>query len=128
MPGVNPLSPEGISPGIATGGYPQYGVGGGTPGSSAGWKIVVATNDSQKENYANQGYLVWFSSRSAAQNYISSESSAYGSGEIGNFNWASIFERVGLVLLGIVLVGVGVAHATGIDSINPVSLAKKAIK
>jgi len=44
------------------------------------------------------------------------------------WDWASIFERVGLVVLGIVLVGVGVAHATGVDSINPIGLAKKALK
>jgi hypothetical protein len=117
MPNINPGAP--VAPGVATGtsGYPQYGVGGGTPGSSAGWKIVVANNEAQKLAYEAGGYLIWFTTRAAAQNEISSESSAYGSGEapdtffeglLSNLTsrdlWIRIAEAViggGLILIGI---------------------------
>lgn len=73
-------------PGIAVGNkYPQWGVGGGTPGSSTGWKAVEVKNQGQKLAEAKKGYLVWFSSKDAADAYISSESSAYSSGEPGNW-------------------------------------------
>ena len=42
------------------------------------------------------------------------------------FNWQNILVRIGEVLLGIVLVGVGVARLTGID--NTVSKALKVVK
>lgn len=66
--------------------YPQYGVGGGSPGNAAGWNIVTANNATDKQNDMNKGYLVWFSSKDAAHNFISSESSAFGSGSIGLSN------------------------------------------
>lgn len=121
MPNVYPGAP--VAPGIAQPGqFPQYGVGGGTPGSSAGWKVVTATDEAQKEQEIQQGYLVWFSSQSAAQNYISSESSGYGSGQvpsplsgvaaIGDFfsrlTQKNTWVRVGEVVIGLVLLGIGV--------------------
>jgi len=107
--------------------YPQWGVGGGTPGSSAGWKIVEAANETQKLSYANQGYLVWFSSKAAAQSFIGSESSPFESGEpqnvipglaqIGDFFGAltqsSTWIRVAKVIVGGVLLIIGLAHMTG---------------
>ena len=125
MASVPPGAP--IAPGIATGNtYPQYGVGGGTPGSAAGWQLVTANNASQKQTYENEGYLVWFSSASAAQSYISSESSPYESGEpqnaipglaqVGNFFGAltqgSTWVRVAEVVIGVLLIAVGIAHLT----------------
>lgn len=124
MPAIAPGQP--IAPGLATGNtFPQWGVGGGTPGSSAGWNIVEATTAAQKATYTSQGYLLWFGSKSAAQNFVSSESSAYGSGNppqlaglaaIGTF-FSSLGEtntwiRVAEVLIGLVLVGVGIAKLT----------------
>lgn len=120
MPGIQPG--QAIAPGVApsTAGYPQYGVGGGTPGSSAGWKVVTAHNNQEKMQYAQQGFLVWFSSKSAAQNFISSESSTVGSGnvpstgifaplaEIGDFfhrlTEGETWVRVGEVALGGIIV------------------------
>lgn len=121
MPNLPPGAP--VSPGIAQDGqYPQYGVGGGSAGSSAGWKIVTALNDAQKQQEIQQGYLTWFSSHAAAQNYISSESSGFGSGQvpsplsglaaIGDFfarlTQKNTWVRVGEVVIGLVLVAIGV--------------------
>lgn len=82
IPGTN------IAPGIAGAGtpFPQYGVGGGKPGSSAGWKIITANNNADKMAGIARGYFVWFSSRSSAQSFIQEESSPLGSGasDIGN--------------------------------------------
>ena len=126
MPNVNPGSAT-IAPGVVTNqnAYPQWGVGGGTPGSSAGWKVVEASNAAQKATYEQQGYLVWFSSSTAAQSFVSSESSAYGSGSpsaltglaaIGDFfqrlGQANTWLRVGEVVLGLILIAVGVARIT----------------
>jgi hypothetical protein len=67
-----------IAPGIATAtsGYPQYGV------NQAG-NIIEATSASQEATYQAQGYLVWFTSKSAAQDYNSSQSGVL-SGNIPN--------------------------------------------
>jgi hypothetical protein len=61
-------APPGGSPGTATSssGYPQYGV-------DQSGNIVTANNESQKLSYANQGYLTWFTSQSAAQNFNTSQ-------------------------------------------------------
>lgn len=47
---------------------------------------------------------------------------------IGGFNLSNTVERIGIILLGIVLVGVGIAKATGVDQFNLVSQAKKVLK
>ncbi len=138
MPAVPPGQP--IAPGIAASnsGYPQYGVGGGTPGSSAGWKIVEATTAAQKLSYANQGYLVWFSSKSAAQSYLSEEESPISSGEpqnaipglaqIGDFfsalGDANTWIRVAKVVVGGTLLIIGLAHMTGASN-AVASIARK---
>jgi hypothetical protein len=121
-----------IAPGIATGNtFPQWGVGGGTPGSSAGWKIAEATSEAQKTSLISQGYVAWFSSKAAAQSYESSEQSPYGSGEpqgalenaipglaqVGDFFGAltgpNLWIRAAKVLVGATLLIVGIAHLTG---------------
>lgn len=82
-----PIPGQQIAPGVAGGNtFPQYGVGGGKPGSSAGWKTVTATNGAEKMADIARGYFVWFSSQSAAQNFIGEESSPLGSGggSVGN--------------------------------------------
>lgn len=130
MPAVPPGQP--IAPGIvgAQQQFPQWGVGGGTPGNASGWKIVEAQNVTQKTNYADQGYLAWFSSEEAARAFISSESSAYGSGEpqnaipgviqIGDFFGAltqsNTWIRLAKIITGGVLVIVCLAHMTGADN------------
>jgi hypothetical protein len=119
VPPGQPVAPGIVGP---SSGYPEYGVGGGTPGNSSGWNVVTANNAAQKMQYAGEGYLVWFTSMSAAQNFVSSESSAFGSGEpqnaipgltdIGDFfhrlTEGSTWTRVGEVLVGGILLYAGV--------------------
>lgn len=128
MPNVNPNAPT-IVPGLAKPGqFPQWGVGGGTPGSSSGWKIVEATNESQRMSYLSQGYDLWFPSKSAAQNWLSQEENPYTSGNppvpnplsglaaIGNsfsqLTQANTWLRLGGGVLGIILIAVGIARMT----------------
>ena len=125
MPNVTPVTP--VNTGIASPNvYPQWGIGGGTPGSSAGWKVVEARNESQKLTYSEQGYLTWYSSDAAAKNAIASEESPYQSGEpqnaipglaqigdfFGSLTQGSTWVRVGQVVLGVILIAVGVARIT----------------
>lgn len=127
MPNVNPGAPT-VANGVVTGNkYPQWGVGGGTPGSAAGWKIVEAKNAKQKTDYAGQGFLIWFQSQADAKAFVASESSPIGSGEpqnaipgvsqIGDFFGAlgqsNTWIRVAKVLVGGVLLIVGLVHITG---------------
>lgn len=118
-------TPSGGTPGLAGSTFPQWGAGGGTPGSSAGWKIVKAADSAQKLSWEQQGYLTWFASAAAARSFVSSQSSAYGSGTvpvasglaaIGDFfsrlGQANTWLRVGEVALGLILVAVGVARIT----------------
>lgn len=120
-----------IAPGIATTDtYPQWSVGGGTPGSSAGWKIVEATTAAQKNTYAGEGYLVWFSSQGAAQSFLSTEESPIASGEpqgsllgtlaeflgVGKISGTNLVIRAAKVLIGGVLLIVGIVHITGVDN------------
>jgi len=139
LPAVQPGQP--IAPGIVTpsSGYPEYGVGGGTPGSSAGWNIVTANNAQEKMSYASQGYLVWFTTMTAAQNFVSSESSEAGSGnvpnpanlipgltDIGDFfhrlTEGSTWTRVGEVALG------GILLYAGIRALSSGSTAVKGVR
>lgn len=141
MPNVPPGAP--IAPGTAQGNtYPQYGVSGGTPGSAQGWHITVAANGGQKMQDIQNGVLTWFSSRAAAQSYISSESSAAGSGTlppisglaaIGDFfarlTEANTWIRVGEFLAGGIILYVGlkaivtppgqkVSHQTAVKTLH----------
>jgi|SRR5580698_9815789 hypothetical protein len=134
MPAVTPGQP--VAPGVVTNenDYPQWGVGGGTPGSAAGWKIVEAENESQKLTYSNQGYLTWFSSDAAAKAYVSSESSAYGSGsdplawlaKITGFSGTNFVLRAVKVIIGGVLLISGIIHLAGIDK-DALGIASKAV-
>ena len=144
MPAVRPGGP--IAPGIVplNGKFPQYGVGGGTPGSSSGWNVIVANNDLEKTNDLANGYDTWFTSRSAASNFISNESSTAGSGNlpgltgidaIGDFfhrlTEGETWTRVGEVVLGVILLYAGVKALTGAGSAtkaasSPVKKAAKA--
>jgi hypothetical protein len=128
MPNVSPNAPT-IAPGVAgsTSGYPQWGVGGGKPGTSSGWQIVEVTTSAQKTVYVGEGYAVWFTSQSAAKSYLSSEENPLESGEpsnaipglaqIGDFFGAltgkNTWIRVGKVVLGGALIIYGVNRATG---------------
>jgi len=78
MANVPPGQP--IAPGIApaNAGYPQYGVM--MSGSSG--TIKEAVNAAEKTADLNAGYLTWFTSKAAAQEFISSETSALS----GNVN------------------------------------------
>ena len=119
------ISPGGVvAPGIVgpSSGYPEYGVGGGTPGNPTGWNIVVANNATEKMQFAQNGYLVWFTTRAAAQAEISSESSAFGSGQpqnaipgltdIGDFfhrlTEGSTWVRVGETVVGVIILYAGI--------------------
>lgn len=110
-----------IAPGIASGNtYPQWGVS----QSGSSWKTIEAKNESQKNADTSNGYLVWFSSQAAAENFISSETSVLngsvsgipGLTDIANFfdklGEANTWIRIGEVILGLVLVAAGVAKLT----------------
>lgn len=134
MPNVPPGAPTG-APGTVTNfnQYPQWGVGGGTPGSTKGWKIVEAQNAAQKTSYASQGYAVWFTSQKAAQSFVTEEESPFASGEpqgavenaipglvqIGDFfgalTSANTWIRAAKVIVGGTLLIIGIAHMTGSD-------------
>jgi hypothetical protein len=62
--------------------FPQWGVGGGSPGSAAGWNVQEAHNALEKQSLIQQGYLVWFTSEADAKAFISEESSTFGSGNV----------------------------------------------
>jgi hypothetical protein len=130
MPAVPHGAP--IAPGIATGNaYPQWGVGGGTPGSSSGWKIVKATSEAQKTSYISKGYDAWFSTEAAAKSFEGTEESPVASGEpqgavanaipglaqigdlFGALTQASTWIRVAKVVAGGALLIIGLAHITG---------------
>lgn len=130
MPAVPAGQP--IAPGIATGSaFPQWGVGGGTPGSSTGWKIVEAKTEAQKTTYISAGYVAWFSTEAAAKSFEGSEEGPVSSGEpqgaianaipglaqIGDLFGAltdpNTWIRVAKVMFGGVLLIIGIAHITG---------------
>lgn len=121
MPSIPPGQP--IAPGIATGNqFPQYGVGGGKPGSPAGWKIVTAQNNAEKTKDIQQGFFVWFQSKKAAQDFISSESSQFGSGQVPvpgwNLvfgNWKGILIRSLKIGFGAILITAGILKLTNAD-------------
>ncbi len=120
-----------IAPGIAASGsgYPQYGV----KGSGGSYTIATADSEAQKLTDAANGYLVWFSSESAAKNYISSESSLLNGNLPNPLNWlnglhlswpgASTFlGRALKIVIGGVLLVAGILKMTGADkAIVPVA-------
>jgi hypothetical protein len=141
MPAVPPGAT--IAPGIVApaSGYPQYGVGGGTPGSSGGWNIVTANNDAQKLKYASQGYLTWFSTQADAQAFIGSESGPLSGnlsgplaplGEIGDFfhrlTEAETWIRFGEVGVGVILLYAGLRALSHGSSVAGVGARKSAAK
>ena len=130
MPNVNPGAPV-VAPGVPTGSqlnqYPQWGIGGGTPGSSAGWKTVEAKNAAQKNAFIGQGFDIWFTSQAAAQSFLSTEENPVASGQpqnaipglssIGDFfqrlTQANTWIRIAKAVVGGALVLIGLAHMTG---------------
>lgn len=136
MPNTPPGLPIGQGVTSTPDKYPQWGTGGGTPGSSAGWQIVEARNASQKQQYVDKGYAPWFTSKAAAQSFLSSEESPYQSGEpqnaipglsqIGDFfgrlGEASTWVRVAEVVLGVVLIAVGTSKLLHLKAPNVVPL------
>lgn len=100
--------------------FPQWGVGNPDGNlNSAGDVIAEAKNAAQKTQLANQGYLVWFATKAAAQDFISSETSALNgnlpnpiSGVtqfLGRLSQASTWVRVAEILIGAALIIVAVA-------------------
>lgn len=110
-----------IAPGIASGDtYPQWGV------SQQGTKYLIkeATSAGEKQTDINAGYLTWFSSQKAAQEFVSSETSILN-GQVPNplSGWhlsvsgiAGWFFRALKVLFGGILMIVGIAKLTGADN------------
>jgi hypothetical protein len=120
--------PGGVPGGTGTSNqFPQWGVGGGTPGVAGGWNTVKANNPAQKLQDINNGYTTWFSSSSAATSFIKSESSAYGSGTggltglaaIGDFfhrlTEANTWIRVGEFTAGALITYVGIKAVVAPD-------------
>lgn len=135
----NPYNPV---PGAAktSSGYPQYGV----KETTTGYSTVEATSAAQKTAYLKQGYDMWFTSQSAAKDYVSSESSGLagnvpsGLSSLGNdlsnaysdiTSWetgietvtqdltsAAFWIRAAKVVIGGTLLIVGLAHVTGADN------------
>jgi hypothetical protein len=116
--------PTGVAPGTATGStYPQWGVA----QSGSTYTVKEATSAAAKQTDIDAGYLVWFTSESAAKNYISSETSLLngqvptelipGLPQIGDFfgalTDANTWIRLAKVVFGGVLLIIGIAHITG---------------
>jgi len=90
--------------------FPQWGIG----QISGTWKTIEAKTSAEKIADMNLGYLDWFTSQAAAQQQISSQTSALN-GQIPVVgNWFDTFSwmQAGEVLLGLVLIAVGVARLT----------------
>jgi hypothetical protein len=126
MPNVNPLATN-VAPGTVSpsgeNSYPQYGVGGGTPGKSGGWNVVTADNEAQKSADIAKGYATWFSSKTAAEEYISSESSTFGSGSPSIPDWSldasglkDWFFRGLMVVGGLFLMAVGISKMLNVEN------------
>lgn len=139
MAAVPPGQP--IAPGISmTNDFPQYGVQGNVGSLGSDLSIVEASNESQKEAYESEGVLLWFSSESAAESYISSEQSILGTGggtatnpltginAIGDFfqrlTQKNTWIRIGEGVFAIVLLDLAIKAFTGTSVIE--STAKKA--
>jgi hypothetical protein len=143
MPANAPAPPGQLIPGVAapTAGYPQYGAGGGSPGSSAGWKVVTANSDAQKMQFASQGILVWFSKKADAQAFIAAQSNSLSSpdpaglggiADIGDFfhrlTEKSTWTRVGEVALGGILLYAGVRALANGSAVAGSGARKSAVK
>jgi hypothetical protein len=118
-----------IAPGVAAAdsGYPQYGV----MQSGSTYTIATAGNETQKLQDANKGYLVWFTSKAAAQNYISSESSLLNGNipnpltgvaaigdffsKLGHLHFQTILWRAAKILLGGTLLVAGFLKMSGTE-------------
>lgn len=142
MPADAPAPPGGI-PGVAppTAAFPQYGAGGGTPGSSAGWKVVTAKNTLEKQNFINQGILVWFTTKAAADTFVSAQSNSLsnpdptglgGLADVGDFfhrlTEKSTWVRVGEVALGGILLYAGVRALSSGSTVAGSGARKSAVK
>lgn len=96
--------------------YPQYGI-------NAKGKILKADNKVEKDSLIEKGYLLWFTSRSKAQDSVTSNSDPISSifGSIGNF-WSNPGGAIGKAVGGVAnaqnsLYGsVGAAIGAGIDT------------
>ncbi|HEY1618003.1 MAG TPA: hypothetical protein VGG25_10320 [Streptosporangiaceae bacterium] len=115
-------APEpGIPPGTAGSGWPQWGV------DQAG-RITEAAGSAAKLRDMAKGYLTWFSSREAAESWYASQQGLLsgkipgaggllsGLAAIGGFfdklGEGNTWIRVAQVLLGVALIGIGVARLT----------------
>lgn len=135
-PGPGGLTPPGQV--TATSGYPQYGVS--NPGgdlTKSGDVITVASNATQKGTAtAKLGILDWFTSRQAAQEFISGQESVLGNDETPSDlipKWSLIvsgisgwFVRGLKMLFGGVLMIMAILHLTGASN-KVTEVAGKAI-
>jgi len=128
MPGA-PVNPTPVD----FGSYPQWGIHINPDGTSG--SIREAASAAQKMKDMGAGYLDWFATDALAKNALSSQTSAYGSGgqstaqaiknanplsglaAIGDFfsrlTQPATWIRIAEVALGLVLIAVGIARATG---------------
>jgi hypothetical protein len=121
-------------------GFPQWGIDQTAPpaaGQAGGgtWKITEAKTAADKARLLTQGYLLWFTSQKAAQDFINSQYGAFNGsipgGQVfaglsdffGRLTEANTWLRAGEIAIGIVLIGIGVAKLTGTTN-----LVAKAVK
>jgi hypothetical protein len=124
-----PPAPQPIAPGVVTdpNKYPQWGVKLGTADASGNvpGDVKEAKNQADKLSLSNQGYLVWFGSQQAAQDFISSQQGILGGhlpnplsglegiakvlGDIGRaLTDGKMWRSLGWLIAGLVIAGLGV--------------------
>jgi hypothetical protein len=97
-------------PGQATSGsgYPQYGVS-----MTSGGQIATANDAEQKADYTTKGYIIWFTSKSAASDFISSQANA-GAGDTGAGVVHDVLDTAGALTEAAHWIGDFVTHLTDV--------------
>lgn len=124
MAAVPPGQP--IAPGIAGTTFPQWGVTNSTGNlTSTGDTLVEVKTQAEKQAEINKGVLVWFSSKAAAQSFVSSELSPLNGNVPGvgiggsflhfldNLTSRALWVRIAKVTIGVVMILTGINKLTG---------------
>lgn len=111
-----PVPAPGTAPDNA--GYPQWGI----KQSGSTWTVIEATSATAKQQDIDNGYLDWFTSKKAAQEQVSSQSSVLN-GKVPGLSWvlsgsglAGWFLRGVKMLFGGILMISAISHLTGLDN------------
>ncbi len=133
--------PPGGIPGAATGKYPQYGVKMAPDGSSG--QITEAKNEAAKLKAMSQGYLEWFATKKAAEDFVASQKGILGghlpdplagiAGALSAFYHAltdgKMWRSLGWIFLGIALMMAGLIWWIGPSAArsSPAGLARRVL-